>query len=378
MHETFVSDFTSIPAEHSLDQQSLLPWIAETHAASEALARSLNSEQQEQFRLKLFQILHKLGLGPEKIQFRRMFFDDFFKKPDESKQIYDLAHGPQGAKMNRRSKLYLSKTLELFHQFYDSLSLTPPDHLIHTSCTGYNAPSAAQALVTLKNWGEQTTVTHAYHMGCYASIPSLRMAQGFSKPKSRIDIVHTEFCTLHMDPSNHSIGQLVIESLFADGAIKYCLTKEPPDHTSCFQLLKVKEQLLVDSLEDMRWDCSDFGFSMHLSKEVPSRIKRALKSFIHRLTEEMPLDLSEVLWAIHPGGPKIIEAVVELFNLKDFQTTHARAILKAYGNMSSATLPHVWELMLKDPEVSQGKKIISLAFGPGLTIAGALFEKRIP
>jgi predicted naringenin-chalcone synthase len=50
-------------------------------------------------------------------------------------------------------------------------------------------------------------------------------------------------------------------------------------------------------------------------------------------------------------------------------------ILKDYGNMSSATLPHVWERMLCDQQVPNGQKIISLAFGPGLNIAGGLFEK---
>ena len=41
--------------------------------------------------------------------------------------------------------------------------------------------------------------------------------------------------------------------------------------------------------------------------------------------------------------------------------------------MSSATLPHVWKA-LDDERLATGTKVVSLAFGPGLTIFGAVFE----
>jgi predicted naringenin-chalcone synthase len=44
--------------------------------------------------------------------------------------------------------------------------------------------------------------------------------------------------------------------------------------------------------------------------------------------------------------------------------------------MSSATLPHVWMRVLADERVAPGTLVASLAFGPGLTCAGGLFEKQ--
>jgi predicted naringenin-chalcone synthase len=44
--------------------------------------------------------------------------------------------------------------------------------------------------------------------------------------------------------------------------------------------------------------------------------------------------------------------------------------------MSSATLPHVWMRLLDDPAVAPGTPILSLAFGPGLTICAAVFRKE--
>jgi len=66
--------------------------------------------------------------------------------------------------------------------------------------------------------GRSTEVIHAYHMSCYASLPTIRLAAGLvATGKSRVDIVHTEMCTLHMDPSQHLPEQLVVQTLFADG-----------------------------------------------------------------------------------------------------------------------------------------------------------------
>ena len=78
-------------------------------------------------------------------------------------------------------------------------------------------------------------------------------------------------------------------------------------------------------------------------------------------------------FAIHPGGPKIIDAVQEALELSDKQTQESKKILFERGNMSSATLPHVWNEMLNS-DIPKGTKIISLAFGPGLTLFGSVFE----
>lgn len=89
------------------------------------------------------------------------------------------------------------------------------------------------------------------------------------------------------------------------------------------------------------------------------------------------MDLSELLknaiFAIHPGGPKIIASLQEYLELTDEQTLFSKKILFERGNMSSATLPHVWQEILKS-NPKEKTKIVSFAFGPGLTIFGSIFE----
>lgn len=82
------------------------------------------------------------------------------------------------------------------------------------------------------------------------------------------------------------------------------------------------------------------------------------------------------VFAIHPGGPRLIEQLGQLLELAPAQYATSLDVLRDHGNMSSATLPHVWMRLLDDRRVPAGTLIPSLAFGPGLTICGALLEKR--
>ncbi|MFN0065045.1 MAG: 3-oxoacyl-[acyl-carrier-protein] synthase III C-terminal domain-containing protein, partial [Chlamydiales bacterium] len=255
--------------------------------------------------------------------------------------------------------------------FYEN-EKSAPDDIIHVTCTGYHSPSAGQKLVAEKKW--PTVVTHAYHMGCYASIPGVRMAQGFlAVGRKRVDVVHTEFCSLHLNPSMHSEEQFVGQSLFADGCIKYTLTREPQG----LQLLSAREEIIPGTTEEMKWECKDWGLEMTLSKQIPIYIAQEVEGFIHRLFADvnLPYEREKCAFAIHPGGPRIISFICRMLHLDKSQIAHSKHVLKNFGNMSSATLPHIWEEVLLDKEYSSGTLVVSLAFGPGLCIAGSLLKK---
>lgn len=354
-----ISSFHHIRPPNEFDQEKALEWIAQTHARAECGEGS-------EYHPFLAEIQHKLarvGLGKEKIQNRGLLIKDLSVATSE---IY--SHG-----FARRSEFFDNEVSKIFEQFYPEG--TPlPSHLVHVTCTGYVAPSPAQKLVSLRNAGPQTTVTHAYHMGCYGAISGVRIAAGYAFFSPTIDIVHTEVCSLHMHPLRHRSEQLLVESLFADGFIKYSVQKETP--LPHLKILALREETIPQSSHAMSWRCEDSGLVMTLSKDVPILIARAVPGYLERLIgPKWEKVVREAYFAVHPGGPKILQQIKDLFQLQPHQMSHSEAILKAYGNMSSATLPHIWERMLGDPEVPQGAPIISMAFGPGLSIAGGLFQK---
>lgn len=378
----FLHDFQTLSAKYHSDQGTILEWIAAAHAQAEiTLQQPTTEEAREAIIRKFRKLVLRFGCSTDRIAFRNSSLEDFTHTDWDRMRIFQLNQFPAGKPCGERSRFYHEISGEAFEQFYADVS-EPPSVIIHVTCTGYVSPSGAQRLVASREWGRSTEVFHAYHMGCYASMPAIRMAAGFmERGKARVDIVHTELCTLHMDPSQHLPEQLVVQTLFADGLIRYSASRmEGADAIlKGLALLATQEEIMPGTGDAMTWMVSDFGMQMTLSRKVPDHIRAGLGPFLESLAAAADLTparlITEAVFAIHPGGPRIIDEIAEHIGLRPDQVQASNTILSNYGNMSSATLPHVWKSVLEDAAVPSGTLIVSLAFGPGLTIAGAILQK---
>jgi predicted naringenin-chalcone synthase len=302
-------------------------------------------------------------------------------------KIFRLNERAGGLDMASRQATFDELVREKCNFLFDSGERLEQD-LIHVTCTGYLSPSPLQRFVAESDHAAQTRVLHAYHMGCYASLPASRMAAalalqsantGRDRNSSAVDVVHTELCTLHFNPQDHSPEQLVVQSLFADGFIRYKVSAQPVGAGGCFRILAMDEIQVPQSAAAMTWMPVSWGMSMTLAREVPQLIASSLRGFVSQLLARAGLTEAEALpglvYAVHPGGPKIIDHVQTLLEIPEEKLSASRDVLKRFGNMSSATLPHVWQSIVDNPAVyPNGTRVLSLAFGPGLTIAGGLFE----
>lgn len=375
-------DFQSQSAKYHLNQSAILEWIAAAHAQAEITLQKPNTDEGlEAITRKFRKLVLRFGCSTDRIAFRNSSLSDFTHRDWDQMRIFQLNRLPSGRSCGERSQLYREISREAFERFYAEVT-DPPAVMIHVTCTGYVSPSEAQRLVAKRDWGRFTEVIHAYHMGCYASVPAIRMAAGFlERGKSRVDIVHTELCTLHMDPAQHLPEQLVVQTLFADGLIRYSASRAENGDTvrNGLELIAAREEIVPGTDDAMTWMVSDFGMQMTLSRKVPDHIRAALGPFLESLAASAGLTMAdlfeEAIFAIHPGGPRIIDEIAEHLGLRPAQTQASNTILANYGNMSSATLPHVWKAILEDQTVRPGTLIVSLAFGPGLTIAGAILRK---
>ncbi|MBM3184350.1 MAG: naringenin-chalcone synthase [Chlamydiae bacterium] len=370
---TCISHFHSIRPSFETEQEATLEWLIDAHTQS-ALTSGMEENEFSQFREKIHDTLWKVCCKPGQIEKRGHVITDFLHRDWDQMEIYQLDEFATGKAISERLKCFEKETDLIFDAFYPE-NTSSPDDLIHVSCTGYVSPSSAQKLVSKRKWGDRTTVTHAYHMGCFGAFPAVRMGSGFlQNGKSHVDVVHTEICSLHINPHHHAPDQLVSQSLFADGFMKYRLSKNSSEPH--FKILALQEEIIEDSSKSMTWSVSDFGFQMSLSREIPVHIRRAIKPYLKRLCEKANVDESAIShFAIHPGGPKILQYAQEMLQLKESQLLHSMNVLKEFGNMSSATIPHVWEKMLQDEHVPNKSLIVSLAFGPGLSISGSIMRK---
>ncbi|NTV73348.1 MAG: naringenin-chalcone synthase [Holophaga sp.] len=373
-----LQDFQNQQPPHQAAQGDILEWIAAAHAQAELTLQHPDAEEaREALTRKLRKLVLRFGCSTDRISTRGAFLDDFTHTDWDRMRIFRLNEFPSGRPCGERSRFYGEVCGRVFEAFYTD-ELEPPPVILHVTCTGYVSPSGAQRLVARRGWGRSTEVIHAYHMGCYASMPAIRLAAGLlERGKARVDVVHTELCTLHMDPAQHQPEQLVVQTLFADGVIRYSVSRaEGPG----LELLATREEIAPETTDAMTWMVSDFGMQMTLSRKVPEYIRASLGPFLDDLASGAGLTAGELyrnaVFAIHPGGPRIIDELAEHLGLRPGQVEASNAILRDHGNMSSATLPHVWQAILADGAVAPGTLVVSLAFGPGLTIAGALLRKK--
>lgn len=148
-----------------------------------------------------------------------------------------------------------------------------------------------------------------------------------------------------------------------------------PGTGTSLAVLAMREEVLPDSGESMAWMVSDHGMKMTLARDVPQRIARVVRDFVSALFADVgaafPEDSAATTFAIHPGGPKVIDVMQQALELSEEQVAASRDVLRECGNMSSATLPHIWMKVIEGGARRSGRPIVSLAFGPGLTLSGA-------
>jgi predicted naringenin-chalcone synthase len=89
----------------------------------------------------------------------------------------------------------------------------------------------------------------------------------------------------------------------------------------------------------MTWDVTDLGFRMGLSPEVPRVLARHVGPVVCDLLGRRGLRTSDVdAWAVHPGGPRILDTVAERLDLPSGALDASRQVLAEHGNCSSATV----------------------------------------
>lgn len=266
----------------------------------------------------------------------------------------------------------------------------PPDAVVQVSCTGYDSPSAVQRAVVERGWSGRTRVLSVGHMGCYAALPALATAadvvqataartasvgadEGGGDARAAVFLV--ELCTLHHDPTTTDPEQIVQQCLFADGAARIDVTAQPAGAGS-FALLDHGEAVVPDTLGEMTWRPANGGFRMTLSRAVPDHIREHVAGVVGEFLAASGLGVDDVdLFAVHPGGPRVIESTAEALGLGEDRVRHSQAVLRDRGNMSSTTLPHIWDRIARDESVPEGATVCSIAFGPGLTVAVNLLRK---
>lgn len=121
------------------------------------------------------------------------------------------------------------------------------------------------------------------------------------------------------------------------------------------------------------------GISFKLERELPQIIEDNIEDFCDKLISISGIknrEYNKLFWAVHPGGPAILNRLEKKLDLSPEKLSASRRALADYGNASSNTIVYVLEYMLEEKKKDTKKEDtdwgLILAFGPGITFEGIL------
>ncbi|THC94290.1 hypothetical protein EYZ11_006226 [Aspergillus tanneri] len=260
--------------------------------------------------------------------------------------------------------------------------------LVLVTSTGFVAPGVDVAIV--KGLGLSPSVSRAVvnFMGCAAAMNGLRLAADFVRahPDSKALVCCVELSSVNA-VYNDDINDVIISSLFADGSAAMVVGSPSPTcegHREQQIHLMPGEIIIRQNFHNLVDETSDGitlginhnGITCELSPNLPSYIYTGLAPVINRVLAHQKLSQADVhLWAIHPGGPKIIEESVRSLGLDSQYAAKSWEVLRKFGNMLSASLPFVLEQMIAEAKIERPlSRGLAFSFAPGITVEGMVFE----
>jgi alkylresorcinol/alkylpyrone synthase len=245
------------------------------------------------------------------------------------------------------------------------------DHIIYVSTTGIATPSLDARLSLALGCRPECRRTPIWGLGCAGGAAGLARARdlALAEPSARVLLVAVELCSLTFRHEDMDKRNLVATSLFADGAAAAVVHGPRAAHangTGALELIGSHSTLWPDTMGMMGWTVTGRGLHVVFSRDIPSfvreRVRPSLEGFLraHELSLEGRLHV-----AAHPGGAKVLEAYAEALGRPAAAFTHAREVLREYGNMSSPTCLFVLERLLASGEIGPGEPVLVSALGPG-------------
>jgi predicted naringenin-chalcone synthase len=248
------------------------------------------------------------------------------------------------------------------------------DLLTVATCTGYASPGLDVLLAASLGMADAAERLHIGHMGCYAALPGLAAVTDAAVARGKTSILLClELSSLHLQPPTGELDQVIAHALFSDAAAAVAVV---PGGAG-LRLVDVVARTDVASADMMTWDVTDHGFVMGLSPRIANVLERNVGGLVDELLSRHGLTRDRVAaWAVHPGGPKILDVVGEQLGLSDEQLDVSRSVLRDFGNCSSATVLLILDRIVREETLSDGDHVVAMAFGPGLTLYAALLQQQ--
>ncbi|KAJ4964951.1 hypothetical protein NE237_016800 [Protea cynaroides] len=259
-------------------------------------------------------------------------------------------------------------------------------HLVYVSSSEVRLPGGDLYLAKGLELSPDVQRVMLYFMGCSGGVAGLRVAKDIAEnnPGSRVLLATSETTIIGFKPpSADRPYDLVGAALFGDGAGAMILGTDPISGVEkpLLELHTAIQNFLPDTEKTIDGRLTEEGINFRLGRDLPNIIEDHVEGFCGKLmgpagfTEK---EYNKMFWAVHPGGPAILNRLEKRLQLSPEKLSASRKALMDYGNASSNTIVYVLEYMVEESLKikKEGKEDFEwgliLAFGPGITFEGIL------
>jgi alkylresorcinol/alkylpyrone synthase len=248
--------------------------------------------------------------------------------------------------------------------------------LFFVSVTGVSSPSVDARLVNRMGLSPRIKRNPIFGLGCVAGAAGLARAADYVRayPDQIAVLLSVELCSLTWQRDDFNVANLIATGLFGDGAAAVLVAGDQVNLKGP-KILGSSCSFYPDTQDVMGWKISEKGFQVVLSPMVPTVIKENLGRDVDGFLADHGMTRDQVdSWIMHPGGPKVMEAVQDALDLHNGELELSWEALRKVGNLSSASVLVVLDEVMTHRRPKPGSRSILAAMGPGFCSEMLLLE----
>jgi len=243
------------------------------------------------------------------------------------------------------------------------------DLIVSTTVTGVMVPSLEARVAQRLGLRSDVRRVPLFGLGCVAGAAGVARLHDYLRgaPDDVAVLLSVELCSLTFPAVQPTIAGFVGTALFGDGAAAVVAVGERRARqigATGPAVIDSRSHLYPDSLRTMGWDVGATGLKLVLSPDVPEVVSQYLPGDVAGFLAPHHLAVGDIgTWVSHPGGPKVIDAIVASLGLADDALELTWRSLADVGNLSSSSVLHVLrDTIAKSPPAGPG---LLMAMGPG-------------
>jgi alkylresorcinol/alkylpyrone synthase len=211
-----------------------------------------------------------------------------------------------------------------------------------------------------------------FGLGCMGGAAGIARTADYLQghPQEAVILFAVELCSLTIQRDDLSMANLIASGLFGDGAATVLMVGDdhPLARAGLPRVIDSQSHFFPQTEHIMGWDVTNSGFRVLLSADIAalaqSEVRPSMEAFLgrHNLTIA---DIDH--WLVHPGGPRVIQALENGLGLPEEALSLSWETLAEAGNISSGSVLLILDKMMKRSQPKPGKYGVLMAMGPAFS-----------